>query len=184
MARDRGYEQVAHLYDLFDTKANIPFFGHYAARVDEILDVGAGTGRIAIPMAQKGTRVVCVEPSPAMRAELRRKLEAQPALGARICLVAADAASFQLGRELPAAFMSGSFDHLLSPTERFVSLRNIARHLLPGATLVFDVFVGLMRDRPLSAAGQVTAGGRDYRRFVATQVLPDHTIEVRLLYEV
>ncbi|GAH96544.1 unnamed protein product, partial [marine sediment metagenome] len=30
----------------------------------EILDIGAGTGRIAIPLAEKGIKVFCIEPSP------------------------------------------------------------------------------------------------------------------------
>jgi len=72
-----GYEKTAHLYDLFDTKQNIDFYCHYAAASGEILDIGAGTGRIAIPMAERGTRVYCVEPSPAMRKEFERKLSQQ-----------------------------------------------------------------------------------------------------------
>jgi SAM-dependent methyltransferase len=75
---DRGYERVAHLYDLFDTKENVDFFHHYAAQVEEILDIGAGTGRIAIPLAERGARVVCVEPSPAMRAQFLAKLSSRP----------------------------------------------------------------------------------------------------------
>lgn len=49
----RGYEKSAHLYDIFDAKDNIDFFAHYASDAGEILDVGAGTGRIAVPMPEK-----------------------------------------------------------------------------------------------------------------------------------
>jgi len=48
MEGNSGYEQCAYLYDLFDRKENIEFFYHYAAQAKEILDVGAGTGRIAL----------------------------------------------------------------------------------------------------------------------------------------
>ncbi|UCF59941.1 MAG: class I SAM-dependent methyltransferase, partial [Anaerolineaceae bacterium] len=128
---DRGYEKVAHLYDLFDLKENIPFFSHYALQAGEILDIGAGTGRIAIPIAEQGVAVTCVEPSPAMRNEFQHKLSQHPHLQDRITLLAGDAQSFNVGRQFPAAFLSGSFDHLLDDDERRIALINIGRHLMP-----------------------------------------------------
>ena len=62
-----GYERSAHLYDLFDTKPNVAFFACYAREAGDVLDIGAGTGRIAIPVAEQGVKVYAVEPSPAMR---------------------------------------------------------------------------------------------------------------------
>jgi SAM-dependent methyltransferase len=181
---DRGYEKSAHLYDLFDNKDNLPFFYHYATQAGEILDVGAGTGRIALPLAAEGIHVVCVEPSPAMRAQLQARLDARPELKDRISLIPADAASFRLGRAYPAAFLSGTFDHFLDRAERRASLRNLACHLQPGGILVFDVFLGLMRDSTPQPAGHVTAGDWEYRRFVASRLLPRRRIEVTLLFEI
>lgn len=181
---DRGYEKTAHLYDLFDTKDNQNFFFHYAARAGEILDIGAGTGRIAAPLADKGVRVVCIEPSPAMRAQFQAKLDARPELRDRITLIAGDAASFDLRRTFPAAFLSGSFDHFLDHAERLASLKNIARHLEPGGALVFDAFLGLMKDSPLKPAGRVTVGEWEYRRLVGTRVLPERRIEATLVFEI
>ena len=100
MTHRSGYEQAAHLYDLFDRKPNVEFFARYALATGEILDVGAGTGRIAIPLAERGVRVHCVEPSPAMRGEFERKLAQRPKLREQITLVAGDARSFDLRRPL------------------------------------------------------------------------------------
>lgn len=105
MAYRGGYEKAAHLYDLFDRKENIEFFYRYASAAGEILDIGAGTGRIAIPLAEQGVRVFCIEPSPAMRREFERKLTGRPDLSGNIHLAAGDAGTFDLGRTFPAAFL-------------------------------------------------------------------------------
>jgi SAM-dependent methyltransferase len=179
-----GYERSAHLYDLFDDKENVDFFGHYAARAGEILDVGAGTGRIAIPLTERGIHLVCVEPSPAMRDQFRKKVDRRPDLRDRITLVPGDAASFRLERTFRAAFLSGTFDHFLDRAERLASLQNIARHLEPGGTLVFDVFLGLMDNCPLTPAGRVQRADREYRRLVGRRALPGGQVQVRLVFEV
>jgi len=178
-----GYERTAHLYDLFDDKENIEFFAHYAEPGGEILDVGAGTGRIAIPLAERGISLVCVEPSPAMRDQLRRKLARRPGLAGRITILPGDAESFRLGRTLPTAFLSGVFDHFIDGKGRLASLRNVGQHLVPGGTMVFDVFLGLMGDSPLTPAGRVQRGGIEYRRLVGRRTLPNDQVEVTLVFE-
>jgi SAM-dependent methyltransferase len=181
--KDRGYEKSAHLYDLFDNKDNIDFFSRYAKRAGEILDVGAGTGRIAIPLAKHGVRVIAVEPSAAMRNQFQKKLDAHPELRDCVALIVGTAASFKLARSLPAAFLSGGFDHFLDPVERLASLENIGHHLQIGGTLVFDVFLGLMKDSPLIPAGEVKTEDQTIRRLVGSKILPDRKIEVTLVFE-
>ena len=183
MPQHTGYEQCAHLYDLSDTKDNVSFFGAYAAQVEAIIDIGAGTGRIAFPLAERGCRAVCVEPSPAMRTQCEKKLAARPDLNDRVTILAGDAATFDLGWTFRAAFMSGSFDHLLTVGERRPALANIARHLELGGLLVFDVFLGLMRNSPLEPAGQAREGEREHRRYVGARLLPDRQMEITLVFE-
>jgi SAM-dependent methyltransferase len=180
---DRGYEKAAHLYDIFDNKDNIHFFLHYASEAGEILDIGAGTGRIAIPLAQKGINVFCVEPSPAMRKEFIRKLSAQPDLSKNMRIIDGDAMSFDFGRTFPAAFLSGTFDHFLDDNERIASLTNIGKHLKPNGKLIFDVFWGLMKDSPLSPAGEYKEGSKEYRRFVGGKLIPGNRKETILIFE-
>jgi SAM-dependent methyltransferase len=62
-----------------------------------VLDIGAGTGRVAVPLARRGCHVVAIEPAPAMLAQLREK-----AGGDRIFAVLAE------GSRLP--FPSGRFN--------------------------------------------------------------------------
>lgn len=118
-----------------------------------------------------------------MRQEFETKLSQQPELSARIDLLPGEADSFRLGRTFSVAFLSGSFDHFLDDAERISSLANIARHLDRQGTLVFDVYLGLMGDSPLSAAGRAKAGSREYRRLVGGKVLPGHKKETHLVFE-
>ena len=179
-----GYEKSAPFYDLFDSKENIDFFHHYAAQAGKILDIGAGTGRIAIPLARRGAEVYCIEPSSAMRKEFEIKLQAEPRLRERITLIAGEAASFNLDGVFPAAILSGTFDHLLTDKERLDALSNIGRHLCNRGVLVFDVFLGLMDDSELTPAGAAKIGGREVRRSVGGRILPDGKKETWLLFEV
>jgi SAM-dependent methyltransferase len=182
-SEERSYGRSAHLYDLFDDKDNVELFHHYGSLAGEMLDVGAGTGRIAIPLAESGVRLWCVEPSRAMRREFEGKLALRPDLAGRIKLYAGNARSFKLGRTFPAAILSGTYDHFLDDEEQVASLANIASHLGPGGVLVFDVFLGLMQERPLAPAGEVTVGGRVIRRSIGARRVDDQ-IEVTLVYEV
>lgn len=181
---DRGYEKAAYLYDLFDTKENINFFLHYSREFGEVLDIGAGTGRIAVPLAEKGVRVTCIEPSFAMRREFKRKLTQHPELSDRIEMHEDDAASFDLKKTFHTAILSGVFDHFLDDRERLTSLTNIRKHLRSDGKLVFDLFPGLMESSPLVPAGNVIKGDREYKRFVGRSVLPSQKIELLLVYEI
>ncbi len=184
MAYRSGYEKSAHLYDLFDDKENIEFFFSYANDAGVILDIGAGTGRIAIPLASRGIRLFCVEPSPAMRREFEKKLLDEPELSDRIQLTGDNAASLDLKRRFPAAFLSGSFDHSLDDNERLSSLYTIGRYLKSNGVLVFDVFVGLMKESLISPAGVVKKGKMEYRRYVGGRFLDKGTRETVLVFEI
>jgi hypothetical protein len=54
------YDRAIHHYDLFDANDNVEFFVRYAKGATDagpVLDVGAGTGRIAIPVTEMGVEV-------------------------------------------------------------------------------------------------------------------------------
>lgn len=183
MIRHGGYDRAAVYYDLFDTKDNIDFFYQYAQSAGIIADIGAGTGRIAVPLAARGMHVYCVEPSEAMLKEFEKKLVKNPQLRKRITLQKNDAATFEFDRRFPAAFLSGTFDHFMNDDERIAALANIHRHLETDGKIVFDVFLGLMKNSPLHPAGRVTHGSTEYTRHVKSTIGSDNRIEVLLVYE-
>lgn len=179
-----GYSHSAHLYDFFDKKENLHFFRNYVAEVGSVLDIGAGTGRIALPLIESGFHVTAVEPSSAMIQQLQDKVEKKPQLRPLIKIIHGTAAAFDLPDRFPLAILSGSFDHFMNDLERLASLKNIHRHLQPGGTLVFDVFLGLMQDRPLTPAGEHRQGEFLYKRFVECQGMPNGQSKIRLVYEI
>jgi len=179
-----SYEKTAHLYDFFDQKANIGFFCRYASRFSEVLDVGSGTGRIVIPMAEKGTKVYCIEPSPAMRCQFKTKLREKGTYLENILLIGGDAGSFKLKRIFPAAFMSGVFDHLLDDAERLRVLNNISSHLRLGGILVFDVSFVSLKYCPLNQTGTFRIGSREYRRYVGGKLHTKKTKQITLVFEI
>ena len=179
-----SYEKAAHLYDIFDQKSNIDFFRTITSGATEVLDIGAGTGRIAVPLARKGVRVYCVEPSSAMRREFKKKMAEEPCIEAKIMLIGGDARTFAFGRTFPVAIMSGVFDHILDDGARLAVLGNINRHLTPGGRLIFDLSIGRARDRSRILAGEYKTGEKLYRRFVSSRKCPGNRGLLTLEYEI
>ncbi len=179
-----GYEKSAEFYDYFDMKDNIDFFCSYALREGEALDIGAGTGRISIPILEKDIKTWSVEPSSEMLEQFINKLDEKPELNRLSELVQADACTFKLERKFKFAFMSGVFDHFLTNKDREHALTNINKHLEEGGLLVFDVFIGLMKDSSLKPAGIHKIDSKEIRRFVGSKTMDDKTIKVTLIFEI
>jgi SAM-dependent methyltransferase len=156
-----GYSGVAEYYDLFDNKDNIDFYLTLAMNATSVLDIGAGTGRIAIPLLQEGINVTCIEPSEDMIAVFRKKVE-------DVTIHCDKASAFSLSTKFDLCIMSGVFDHLLTNEERFKTLDNIANHLLPHGRLVFDVHLGLLMERPMRLVDSIKYGDRVIERHIGS----------------
>ena len=79
-----------------------------------LLELGCGTGRLTLPLARAGHRIVGIDTAPHMLARCRTKLEAEPGpVRDRVTLVEADMTSFDLNEgfaQIHCPF--GSFHHL------------------------------------------------------------------------
>jgi SAM-dependent methyltransferase len=121
---------------------DLPFWRAAAARLGSpVLDLGCATGRVAIPLARDGAEVWAVDRSPAMLAELRRRLRDGP-LGVRrrVHPVQGDLARFALGRRFRLVMVCmNTLQALTEPDARLSCLCAVRDHLDDDGELIFDV---------------------------------------------
>lgn len=98
-----------------------------------MLELGAGTGRVALDLARAGVEVTAVERDPELLAALERRARAE---GLELSAHEADARSFALERRFALALAAMQFVHLLGGREgRAAMLGSVRAHLEPGGRL-------------------------------------------------
>jgi SAM-dependent methyltransferase len=114
-------------YDL-----DLPLWRELADREGSpVLDVGAGTGRVAIDLARRGHEVVALDRDAALLDALRDR-----GAGLPVSAVAADARDFDLGRRFPLIVVPMQTIQLLGgPAGRARFLDRVRDHLAPGGLL-------------------------------------------------
>ena len=144
-----AYDPIARLYDPWSVSVteDVSFYVEEADRAGSpVVELGVGTGRVAVPTAAAGVRVIGVDSSPGMlevcreRAELAGvaelldlrlgELEAPP-VDERVALVTCPFRSYL---------------HLRDDAARLRGLRAAFGLLVPGGRLVFDVFAPSAED--------------------------------------
>jgi SAM-dependent methyltransferase len=144
MPQDYFGERVAARYD--ESAANM----FAAAQVDPVVDflvglatdgsaleLGIGTGRIALPLAQRGIRVHGIDLSDAMAARLRVKPGAE-----QIGVTIGDFATTTVeGRFSVAYLVFNTIMNLTTQDEQVLCFQNVAAHLLPGGCFVIEVAI-------------------------------------------
>jgi SAM-dependent methyltransferase len=115
------------------------------ARDGDALELGIGTGRIALPLAQRGVRVHGIDLSEAMVARLRAKPGAE-----QIAVTIGDFATSTVGAAFSVAYLvANTIMNLTTQDEQVACFRNVAAHLEPGGCFVIEVLVpGLRRLLP------------------------------------
>jgi SAM-dependent methyltransferase len=109
------------------------------------LELGIGTGRIALPLAQRGVRVHGIDMSEAMVARLCAKQDAEP-----IDVTIGDFATTSVDGSFALAYLvANTIMNLVTQDEQVACFRNVAAHLTPGGCFVIEVLVpGLQRLPP------------------------------------
>jgi SAM-dependent methyltransferase len=108
------------------------------------LELGIGTGRIALPLARRGTPVHGIDLSAAMVARLRAK----PG-GEQIDVTIGDFATTTVpGRFALAYLVFNTIQNLTSQDEQVACFQNVAAHLEPGGCFVIEVGVPQLQRLP------------------------------------
>lgn len=148
---DRFYEDIDSLfvraYDAFYVGGarwrDVAFYERLAREAGgPVLELGCGTGRIALPLAEKGLSITGVDISDGMLAVARSKAAARPAeVRDRLTLIHQDMSELDLGRTFSFVFVPArSFQHVLTVDLQRRSLDGIRRHLRPSARLALHLF--------------------------------------------
>ncbi|HLZ30456.1 MAG TPA: class I SAM-dependent methyltransferase [Chloroflexota bacterium] len=138
------------------------------------LELGIGTGRIALPLSRRGLHVHGIELSPAMVAEMRTK----PG-GDNIGVTIGDFATTTVdGRFTLAYLIRNTIMNLTTQDQQVACFRNVAAHLEPGGCFVIEVMVPELQRLPPGEtvhAFAVTPSHLGFEEYdVATQIAVSH----------
>ena len=139
------YGNLSTIYDAYFTgvEGDVDFYVSEAQRSrGQVLELGCGTGRITVPLAEAGFRVTGLDNSTQMLALARERVSAlDKAVQRRIHLVQADMRSFQLGRRFGLIVAPyRAFMHLLTPQDQVQALLSIHAHLSRHGRLILNLF--------------------------------------------
>ena len=138
-----AYDAIAALYDPWSRSVteDVSFYVEEAKRAGgPVVELGVGTGRIAVPTAAAGIRVIGVDSSPGMLEVCRERAElagVDDLLDLRVGDLA-DPPVEERVRLVTCPFRS--YLHLLDDEQRLRGLKAARELLVPGGRLVFDVF--------------------------------------------
>ncbi len=137
------YDSIAELYDPWSRSVteDVGFYVEEARRAGSpVVELGVGTGRIAVPTAAEGIEVIGIDSSPGMLEVCRQRAElagVAELLDLRLGELEAPPVEERVGL-VTCPFRS--FLHLLDDDARVRALAAARELLVPGGRLVFDVF--------------------------------------------
>jgi SAM-dependent methyltransferase len=139
------YDAIARLYDPWSASVveDISFYVEEAlqAAARPVVELGVGTGRIAIPTAMAGVHVIGVDASEGMLA-ICAEQAARAGVGERLELRQGDLRRPPVDeRVLLVTCPFRAFLHLTTDEDRLQALSAARELLVPGGRLIFDVFV-------------------------------------------
>ncbi len=142
-ANARFYETVARFYDAenADKDDDLPLYTALAEQYGEpILDVGCGTGRVMLHLAQAGFRTVGVDHSEAMVARAKRKLAVMPDVAERVRFVVGDVLSVPMEERFGLVVVPyNGFMHFRTQAEQLAALERFHAWTRDGGALVLDL---------------------------------------------
>jgi SAM-dependent methyltransferase len=138
-----SYDAIARLYDPWSVSVteDVGFYVSEARSVTPpVVELGVGTGRIAVPIAAEGIGVIGVDSSPGMLEVCRERAEVA-GVAELIDLRVGDLRAPPVAERVELVVCPfRSFLHLHTDEERLAGLGAARELLLDGGRLIFDVF--------------------------------------------
>jgi SAM-dependent methyltransferase len=144
------------------------------------LELAVGTGRVALPLAERGVEVAGIELSPYMLERLRAKPGAE-----RVAAVEGDMTTTRVDGEFSVAYLVfNTITNLTSQDAQVACFENAARHLRPGGCFVVEVFLPILRLLPPGVRFHVFAEEAGYHAFdeyddASSQLMWSHHLRLR-----
>jgi SAM-dependent methyltransferase len=123
-------EAIWHDIECGAYTADIPLWKELASDACHVLELGCGTGRVSLVLAEAGCEVTALDIEHELLEELRSRAGH---IGVQLTAVAGDAGSFELDTRFDLVIAPMQVIQLLQAHEREGMLKCIARHLRPGA---------------------------------------------------
>src|SRR6266545_7432853 len=137
------YDQSSDIFDLAAVDAVVEVLAELAGN-GPALELGIGTGRIALPLAKRGVPVHGIELSKAMVARLRAK----PG-GDDIGVTIGDFSTTTVDGKFSLAYLVfNTISNLTTQAAQVACFRNVAAHLEPGGCFVIEVGVPELQRLP------------------------------------
>ena len=144
-----------------------------------VLELAIGTGRVAVPLAERGVSVTGIELSAPMVERLREKADE-----AAIPVVMGDMATARaLGEYRLAYLVFNTISNLLTQDEQVACFRNAARHLEPGGRFVIELWVPDLRRLPPDRDATVEVSEPGYLLVDTYDVLRQHVVSHHVRFD-
>ncbi|MDO5568737.1 MAG: class I SAM-dependent methyltransferase [bacterium] len=130
------------LYDLLylDIREDIEMYRGILKESANILEFGAGTGRITIPLAKDGHNICAVDLSKEMLTGLKEKISSDPLLFKNIKPVLANMCSYQSNIKYDAVIIPlTSFNYLLTKEEQLACLKSVRQALSSSGFAIIEL---------------------------------------------
>ncbi len=139
------FDRVARFYDYEQANfiKDIPFYTDYARSCGgEVLELGCGSGRILIPIAEAGIKITGLDVSPAMLNIAQKKIDPlDKNIQRNIHLRLGSMEKFEIKNKFSMIFIAfRSFQHLVEREERDSCLDCVSKHLDKTGIFILDLF--------------------------------------------
>jgi SAM-dependent methyltransferase len=138
-----SWDRLVPYYDEWipEDAGDLDFYVEEARRSGgPVVELGCGTGRVTLPMARAGVRVIGIDSSAEMLAECRRRAAAEQ-LTSAMDLRVGDFRDPPVPERVPLVVCPlRTMMHLLDDVARLEALRAVHGMLVPGGRFAFDVF--------------------------------------------